>query len=97
MRDDLGKGCKAKEYIKCGIWHRFVTLEKVGDYKQGHKHKFDHITTVISGKAKLIDVDTNKPLAVLSVGHQVIVEKGVAHSVEALEPKTVFMCQGIEK
>lgn len=72
------------------IWVRQHVLERAGDYAAGHTHKFDHVTFLTSGKAK-VEVDGYTPKE-FTAPTFIVIRKDHRHTITALEDGTVYFC-----
>lgn len=73
-----------------GIAFRTLTLKKKGDFHQGHRHHYDHITNVVRGRV-LCEVDGGTP-KVYKVGDQITIRKDDWHKFTAMEDDTMYQC-----
>ena len=77
------------------IWVREVVLNK-GERKVGHKHEFDHLHFLTSGKAIITVFDADKKSVILSREYTspawIKVPKNHFHDIESLEDGTVGYC-----
>ena len=65
-------------------------LEKAGDLQQGHEHKFDHVTLLVSGKVRVeIAGSTAKEFTAPTF---IVIKKEHRHKITALEDGTVYYC-----
>lgn len=72
------------------IWVRQNLLEKSGDSHEGHKHKFDHVTLLTSGKMQVeIEGHGAKEFTAPTF---VIIRKDYHHKITALDDQTVYYC-----
>ena len=72
------------------IWVRQNLLENPGDAHAGHKHHFDHISLLVSGKVK-VTIEGCEPKE-FSAPTFIIVKKESKHTFEALEENTLWYC-----
>lgn len=72
------------------IWMRQLTLPKKGNYHQGHRHNFDHVTLVAQGKV-LCEIDGCAP-KVFIAPTWITIRKDDWHKFTALEDDTVYFC-----
>ena len=72
------------------IWVRQNLLELKGDVHPGHKHHFDHVSLLVSGKVK-VTVD-NYPPKEFTAPTFIIIKKEHGHTFEALEDNTLWYC-----
>ena len=73
---------------------RECSLPARGDFIRGHTHKYDHLTKVISGTAKIISTNTKNEVEehVIEAPGEMMVKAGVLHSLEALTGGVVIHC-----
>jgi quercetin dioxygenase-like cupin family protein len=79
------------------VWIFKVILSKKGDMKVGHKHEFDHIHQVLSGRGLItcyegLQRDTVLYKKEIVAGRFYRVPKEHVHSIEALEDGYVGQC-----
>ena len=72
------------------IWVRQNVLPNAGDSAGGHKHKFDHISLLTSGKVK-IEVEGKEPKE-FTAPTFIVVRKEQKHKITALEDNTIYYC-----
>jgi len=72
------------------IWVRQNVLEKSGDVVLGHKHHFNHVSMLISGKV-LVEVDGCEPKEFVAPTF-IVIKKEYRHQFTALEDNTVWFC-----
>ena len=72
------------------IWVRQNVLPKAGDSAGGHKHKFDHISLLTSGKIK-IEIEGKEPKE-FTAPTFIVVRKEQKHKITALEDNTIYYC-----
>jgi hypothetical protein len=73
-----------------GIAFRTLRLEAKGNYHQGHRHNYDHITNLIKGSV-LCEVDGAKPKAYYAPC-QITIAADHWHKFTALEDDVVYQC-----
>lgn len=72
------------------IWVRQNILEKAGQSNQGHKHKFDHVSLLTSGKVS-VDVEGYQPKE-FTAPTFIVIKKEHNHKFTALQDGTVWYC-----
>lgn len=72
------------------IWVRQNMLAKAGDKTLGHKHHFDHVSLLCSGKVRVTVADF--PPKEFTAPTFIVVRKEYEHHFEALEDQTVWYC-----
>jgi len=72
------------------IWVRQNVLARAGQSAGGHKHKFDHISLLTSGKIK-IEVEGKEPKE-FTAPTFIVVRKEQKHNITALEDNTIYYC-----
>jgi hypothetical protein len=72
------------------IWVRQNYLEKIGDIHPGHKHNFDHISLLASGKVE-VTVNGHEP-KVFKAPTFIVIKKEHYHTFKALEDNTLWYC-----
>ena len=72
------------------IWVRQNVLERAGQAHDGHKHKFDHVTLLVSGKVsvELQGSDAKEFTAPTFI----VIRKEHNHKITALEDNTLYYC-----
>ena len=72
------------------IWVRQNVLELVGEAYDGHEHKFDHVTLLVSGKVsvELAGSDAKEFTAPTFI----VIRKEHKHKITALVDGTVYYC-----
>lgn len=72
------------------IWVRQNLLERTGQAHDGHKHKFDHVTLLVSGKVnvELQGSDAKEFTAPTFI----VIRKEHNHKITALEDNTLYYC-----
>ena len=71
------------------VYVRMMTFPEVGIEEKPHKHIFDHIQILATGKVK-ITVDGKE--SEHTAPKMIYIKKYVAHSIVAIEPNTILMC-----
>lgn len=71
------------------VWIKQSILEKAGDYAPGHKHNFDHVSLLTSGKVK---VEVEGKIKEFTAPTIIIIRKEYEHKFTALEDNTIFYC-----
>jgi quercetin dioxygenase-like cupin family protein len=71
------------------LYTREMKFEKAGDTELGHKHPFNHITFLSSGKLK---VETELGISEFTAPHMIYIHKDYLHELTALEDDTVAYC-----
>jgi len=86
----------SKESIYGNIWVREIAFLKAGDFKEGHKHRFDHLHFLAQGSVKIItmiDNDTKEEEEQTYIAPAWIkVPKEVSHTIIALEDMSFGYC-----
>lgn len=72
------------------IWIRKNYLEKTGDAHDGHKHHFDHVSLLISGKVK-VTIEGYPPKE-FTAPTFIVIKKEFRHKFEALADNTSWYC-----
>lgn len=72
------------------IWVRQHTLEKIGDFHGGHKHKFDHVTLLCQGSVE-VEIDGYDPKQ-FKAPTFIVIRKEHNHKITALEDKILYYC-----
>lgn len=72
------------------IWVRQNVLETAGDSHDGHEHKFDHVTLLVSGKVK-VEVEGHEPKE-FTAPTFIVIRKEHMHKITAVEDGTVYYC-----
>lgn len=72
------------------IWVRQNILEKAGDLHPGHKHHFDHVSLLVSGRVR-VTVDGYEPKE-FSAPTFVVIKKEHNHKFEALTDNVLWYC-----
>ena len=78
-------------HIGCvaNLYSRMMHFKKTGDIEYGHKHPFDHLTLLASGK---LQVKTDVGVSVFEAPHMIYINKDKNHELVALEDNTVAYC-----
>lgn len=72
------------------IWVRQNLLEHAGDVHPGHKHHFDHVSLLASGKVR-VTVEGYPPKE-FSAPTFIVIKKEHKHTFEALQDGTLWYC-----
>lgn len=72
------------------IWVRQNYLETTGDIAPGHKHHFDHVSLLSSGKVR-VEV-TGFPAKEFTAPTFIVIKKEHEHKFTALEDNTLWYC-----
>lgn len=72
------------------IWVRQNVLELAGEFHQGHEHKFDHVTLLVSGKVS-IQIGEEAPKE-FTAPTFIVIRKQHSHKITALADGTVYYC-----
>ena len=72
------------------IWVRQHNLPKKGGVIEGHKHHFDHVSLLTSGKVK-VEVEGHCPKEFVAPTF-IVIKKEHEHKITALEDNTVWYC-----
>jgi hypothetical protein len=72
------------------IWVRMHSYPKAGDIHKGHKHNFDHVTLVTSGKV-LCEVEGHEPKE-FTAPTFIVISKDKLHNFTAMEDNTTYFC-----
>jgi len=62
---------------------------KAGDVNEGHKHNYDHMTLLATGK---VAVHVNGQTTNFTAPQMIFIQAGKSHYIEALEDNTVAYC-----
>lgn len=65
-------------------------LAKAGDVTHGHKHHFDHVSLLCTGKVRVTVAD--HPPKEFTAPTFIVIKKEYEHYFEALEDQTVWYC-----
>ena len=71
------------------VWIKQSVLKKTGDYAPGHKHNFDHVSLLTSGK---VEVEVEGKIKEFIAPTIIIIRKEYEHKFTALEDNTIFYC-----
>jgi hypothetical protein len=72
------------------IWVRQNVLELAGEAHDGHEHKFDHVTLLVSGKVSVaLEGSDAKEFTAPTF---IVIRKEHQHKITALEDGTVYYC-----
>lgn len=82
---------KPKVKISCvaNLFSRMMYFEKAGDIELGHRHQFDHLTLLASGK---LQVTVDGVSTEFTAPHMIYIHKDKNHELVALEDNTVAYC-----
>ena len=88
---------KAKMITYGNIWTREILLEKAGEMKRGHRHKFDHLHFLAKGKVKVnVYAEGNRKNLLfsgeVSAPYWLKVPKDHFHDITALEDNCLGYC-----
>ena len=72
------------------IWVRQHVLESAGESYDGHEHKFDHVTLLVSGKVSV--QIKNEPPKEFTAPTFIVIRKEHQHKITALESGAVYYC-----
>lgn len=72
------------------IWVRQNLLEKAGHHMQGHKHNFDHVSLLTSGRVE-VEVEGYPPKE-FTAPTFIVIKKEHKHKFTALEDNTSWYC-----
>ena len=72
------------------IWVRQNLLEKTGDSHPGHKHNFDHVSLLTSGKVRV--TIKGYPPKEFTAPTFIVIKKEHTHTFEALADNTLWYC-----
>ena len=72
------------------IWVKQNVLELVGESFNGHEHKFDHVTLLVSGKVS-VQIKDNDPKE-FTAPTFIVIRKEHQHKITALADGTVYYC-----
>jgi len=72
------------------IWVRQNELEKSGEFHDGHKHYFDHVTLLVKGKVQVqVEGHDAKEFTAPTF---IIIKKELEHKITALTDDVVYYC-----
>jgi hypothetical protein len=72
------------------IWVKQNVFELAGESHDGHEHKFDHVTLLVSGKVS-VKVKDNEPKE-FTAPTFIVIRKEQRHQITALADGTVYYC-----
>jgi hypothetical protein len=72
------------------IWVRQNVLELAGEAHEGHEHKFDHVTLLVSGKVN-VEI-AGEPAKEFTAPTFIVIRKEHRHKITALADGTVYYC-----
>ena len=72
------------------IWVRQHDLKKAGEFIDGHKHHFDHVSLLTSGRV-MVEVDGHPPKEFVAPTF-IVIRKEHNHKITALEDDTLWYC-----
>jgi hypothetical protein len=72
------------------IWVRQNVLELAGESHDGHEHKFDHVTLLVSGKVS-VELEGSEAKEFVAPTF-IVIRKEHQHKITALENGTVYYC-----
>ena len=72
------------------IWVRQNLLKKSGEITQGHKHHFDHVSLLATGKVR-VEVEGFEPKE-FTAPTFIVIKKEHSHKFIALEDNTLWYC-----
>jgi hypothetical protein len=72
------------------IWVRQNVLELAGEAHDGHEHKFDHVTLLVSGRVS-VELEGSEAKEFVAPTF-IIIRKEHQHKITALEDGTVYYC-----
>lgn len=72
------------------IWVKQNVLELAGEFHDGHEHKFDHVTLLVSGKVSIeLEGSDAKEFTAPTF---IVIKKERHHKITALADGTVYYC-----
>jgi hypothetical protein len=82
---------KEHELLGCyaNVWIRQKLFTEVGQTIGGHKHKYDHVSLLATGSAK-VEVDGKEKI--FHAPTFIVIRKDKVHNVTALEENTTWYC-----
>lgn len=86
------------ELVLGNVFIRPNLLPRAGDYVDGHKHNFDHVTYVCRGEIKVDKISDSgnieKSRIIKSTDEEpfVLIKAGVNHRLEAMVDDSIFHC-----
>ena len=72
------------------IWVRQNVLELAGEFHEGHEHKFDHVTLLVSGKVS-VQIGEAEPKE-FTAPTFIVIRKQHNHKITAMADGTVYYC-----
>ena len=72
------------------IWVKQNVLENAGEYFDGHEHKFDHVTLLVSGKVN-VQIKDFEPKEFVAPTF-IVIRKEHQHKITALVDGTIYYC-----
>jgi len=72
------------------IWVRQNVLELAGEAHDGHEHKFDHVTLLVSGRVS-VELESSEAKEFVAPTF-IVIRKEHQHKITALENGTVYYC-----
>lgn len=72
------------------IWVRQNVLELAGEFHEGHEHKFDHVTLLVSGKVS-VQIGEAEPKE-FTAPTFIVIRKQHNHKITAIADGTVYYC-----
>lgn len=72
------------------IWVRQNRLDKKGDYAQGHKHFFDHVSLLTHGTVS-VEVE-GEPIKEFTAPTFIVIKKELNHLITALSDDVNYYC-----
>ena len=76
--------------IVSNVWCKMMKFENVGDFIEGHRHKFDHQTLLAKGKFNVI-LEGKDPFEVTAPA-MLFIKKGLLHEFHAIERDSLAFC-----
>lgn len=83
MSPEVYIGCVANMFV------RQMHFKSNGDLEQGHKHNFDHLTLLASGK---LMVEANGEITEYVAPTMIYINKDTTHKLTATEDNTIAYC-----
>jgi quercetin dioxygenase-like cupin family protein len=80
---EVSLGCVANMFV------RQMCFKQAGHTEQGHKHSFDHLTLLATGK---LLVEVGEETTVFTAPAMIYINKDITHKLTALEPNTTAYC-----
>lgn len=71
------------------LFSRMMLFEKTGDTELGHAHRHPHLTLLAKGALKVV---VNGEETEFDAPYQIYIEKGLEHTLIALEDNTLAFC-----